>query len=111
MTNETKPTPDAEMYSILGKLSTGTLLYVNYTLADSNYQSQCQCYDTASMEDGTVVAVAAAVDENVTVALVNACNCSKAVDLRLEVVQIALQYPMCLYVTFYIHLDFIMNLQ
>ena len=82
VTNETKPTPDAEMYSILGKLSTGTLLYVNYTLPDTSSQSQCQCYDAASMGDGTIVAVAAAVDKNVTVALVNTCNCSKAVNLR-----------------------------
>ena len=89
MTNEAKPTPDAEMYSILGKLSTGTLLHVNYTQADS--QSQCQCYDAASMGDGTVVAVAAAVDKNITVALVNTCNCSNAINLRLEVVQVVLQ--------------------
>lgn len=68
------------MYALLGKLANGSRLHVE--IDGGQYMtSNCPCFITSSLGSQPVVGEAVIVDTNVTIALLNVCNCTLTVRL------------------------------
>ena len=66
------------MYQLLGRLSNGTRLHVD--ISDDGLDI-CDCWDAKGLGNTQVVVEAALVGDNITLALVNMCNCTVSVGL------------------------------
>ena len=75
-------TPDTELYYLMGQLAGGHRLHVNFTDAQISDDS-CTCYDTSTLGNTKILAEAASVGDNITLALVNTCHCTIAINLML----------------------------